>query len=347
MYCFLAKDIPSLITLTPHGYIKACFKATYTHRNQTVIWIKTLMELHTISNQLTTLRDYVRWGSSEFYRARLSFGHGFENALDEAVYLVLYALDLPWDWPEKYFDCVLTQKEREHVIAILLQRIKTRQPAAYISHEAWFCGLAFYVDERVLVPRSPIAELIQHGFEPWLNTNKVEHVLDLCSGSGCIAICCQHAFPDAHVSASDISLDALEVARINLQKHALNDVIDLYESDLFGQIPAQKFDLIVSNPPYVDAQDMSALSDEFRAEPVLGLEAGDDGLDLVDRILKQAGDYLTDQGLLVVEVGNSQQAMMDRYDYLPLSWIEFENGGDGVFCISANDLKKYRSKLDQ
>ena len=294
-----------------------------------------------VSEELSTLRDFMRWGSSEFYRAQLSFGHGFASALDEAVYLVLYALDLPWDWPQDYFDCRLTASERERVYAVLMQRIKTRQPAAYISHEAWFCGLPFYVDERVLVPRSPIAELIQHQFEPWIDASSVNRVLDLCTGSGCIAIACQQAFPEAEVCASDLSRDALEVARINLDRHGLSEEIELFESDLFEQIPVQTFDLIVSNPPYVDAEDMANLSDEFRAEPSLGLQAGEDGLDIVDRILKQAGKYLSDHGLLVVEVGNSQMAMISSYDQLPLTWIEFEHGGDGVFCISAPDLKAH------
>ncbi len=304
------------------------------------------MEQHKIIQDLATLRDYMRWGSSEFNRQQLSFGHGFGSALDEAVYLVLYALDLPWDWSTDYFDCVLTQGEREHVYAVLMQRIKTRQPAAYISHEAWFCGLPFYVDERVLVPRSPIAELIQQRFEPWLDPNQVDNILDLCTGSGCIAICCQHAFVDARVSASDLSRDALEVAQINVNNHAMADHIQLYESDLFGGIPAQKFDLIVSNPPYVDAEDMAALADEFKAEPTMGLEAGQDGLQIVDQILQQAGDYLSEHGLLVVEVGNSQQAMMEKYPNLPLSWIEFEQGGDGVFCVTAKELKEYRKETE-
>ncbi len=299
------------------------------------------METTSITDELTTLRDYIRWGSSEFYRANLSFGHGFNSALDEAVYLVLHALHLPWDWPEKYFDCELTQEERSYVFAILMQRIKTRQPAAYITHEAWFCGLPFYVDERVLVPRSPIAELIQQRFEPWLNADKVTRILDLCTGSGCIAISCQHAFPDAHVCASDLSLDALEVAKINLENHHLSREIELYESDVFTQIPQQEFDLIVSNPPYVDADDMAELTDEFKAEPSMGLAAGENGLEIVDRILEHASDYLTEQGLLVVEVGNSQQAMMLKYDYLPLSWIDFEYGGSGVFCITAQELREF------
>ena len=297
------------------------------------------MQSDEISHQLTTLRDYIRWGCSEFYRHRLCFGHGFENALDEAVYLVLHGLNLPWDWPSEYFDCVLTEEERRQVYNLLMQRIETRQPAAYLTHEAWFCGLPFYVDKRVLVPRSPIAELIEHHFEPWVDASRVHRILDLCTGSGCIAIACQYAFADAEVCASDVSAEALEVARINLQKHQLTGSLELYESDLFAQIPPQQFDLIVSNPPYVDAGDMAELSEEFEAEPAIGLAAGEDGLDIVDRILRQAPDYLDDKGLLVVEVGNSQGAMMRRYPELPLTWIEFERGGSGVFCITGADLK--------
>jgi len=298
------------------------------------------VEHHELTQTLSTLRDYIRWGSSEFYRQKLSFGHGFNSALDEAVYLVLHALGLPWDWPESYFDTTLTGIEREQVLSLLLKRSSSRKPAAYLTNEAWFCGLPFYVDERVLVPRSPIAELINKQFEPWLNATHVASVLDLCTGSGCIAIACQYAFPSASVTAADLSVDALEVAKKNRQKHGLVEQLSLYESDLFQQIPAQKFDLIVSNPPYVDDQDMADLSDEFKAEPEMGLAAGEDGLDIVDQILLQAPDYLTEHGLLVVEVGNSQLAMMEKYSDLPLTWIEFENGGHGVFCISAQDLNR-------
>ncbi len=299
------------------------------------------MESTDITKPLTTLKDYIRWGCSEFYRQKLTFGHGFGNALDEVVYLVLHALSLPHDFPESYFDTTLTEPEREKVHGILLKRVFSLKPAAYLTHEAWFCGLPFYVDERVLVPRSPIAELINERFEPWIDASKVNNILDLCTGSGCIAIACQYAFPEATVCASDISRDALDVAKLNRQKHGLVQTMKLYESDLFEQIPAQNFDLIVSNPPYVDAEDMNELADEFRAEPVLGLAAGEDGLEIVDRLLHHACEYLSDNGLLVVEVGNSQQAMMDKYQELPLSWIEFEHGGGGVFCVTAADLKHF------
>ena len=305
------------------------------------------MESPPVTEQLVTIRDYIRWAASEFTRQKLSFGHGFATALDEAVYLVLHALELPWDWPQDYFDTRLTQQEREQVMAKLMLRIKTRQPAAYITHEAWFCGLPFFVDERVLVPRSPIAELIEHRFAPWIDPERVHRMLDLCTGSGCIAIACQYAFPEAEVTASDISLDALEVAKINRERHGLEDSLALYASDLFDDLPRQRFDLIVSNPPYVDAEDMAALSDEFQAEPRLGLAAGEDGLLLVERMLHEAPDWLEEDGLLVVEVGNSQAAMMDKYPDLPLTWIDFERGGDGVFCIGAADLDEYFKQGNQ
>ncbi len=302
------------------------------------------MESPPITEQLLTIRDFVRWAASEFRRQKLTFGHGFDNALDEAAYLVLHALELPWDWPAEYFDTRLTLEEREQVMAILMLRIKTRQPAAYITREAWFCGLPFFVDERVLVPRSPIAELIERRFTPWIDPQRVHRVLDLCTGSGCIAIACQHAFPEAEVCASDISLDALEVARINRERHGMEGCLELFHADLFDGIPPARFDLIVSNPPYVDARDISDLPDEFKAEPRLALEAGEDGLDLVERMLREAPDWLAKDGLLVVEVGNSQAALCEKYPDLPLTWIEFERGGEGVFCVAAMDLSDYFSR---
>jgi ribosomal protein L3 glutamine methyltransferase len=296
---------------------------------------------------LSTIRDFIRWGSSEFNRRELTFGHGFATAFDEAKYLILHLLVLPPDWPDDYLDCVLTDRERGQVIEILRQRVNSRQPAAYITRESWFCGLKFYVDERVLVPRSPIAELIGNHFEPWIDSSRVHRILDLCTGSGCIAIASQYMFEEAEVSASDISLDALEVARINCREHDLGDQLTLYESDLFENIPAQKFDVIVSNPPYVDAEDMAALSEEYQFEPGIGLAAGDDGLVMVDRILCDAGDYHSDQGVLFIEVGNSQSVMIDKYGFLPMTWIDFEYGGSGVCCIHQPDLKQQQSNIKQ
>lgn len=292
---------------------------------------------------LTTIRDLVRWGASEFERQRLGFGHGFATALDEARYLTLHALALPYDLPDDYLDAVLTLVEREQVVERLQQRISSRQPAAYITHESWFCGLRFYVDERVLVPRSPIAELIANRFEPWVDSHRIGRILDLCCGSGCIGIAAQYQFADAELCMSDLSADALQVAAINLQRHDLDGKVELYQSDLFEAIPSQRFDIIVSNPPYVDAEDMAALSDEFRAEPEMGLAAGDDGLQLVDRMLESAADYLSDHGAIFIEVGNSQAAMEQKYHFLPMTWVEFEHGGGGVCCIQAQDLKQQQA----
>ncbi len=294
---------------------------------------------------LTTIRDFIRWGSSEFLRNELSFGHGFVDAFDESRYLILHALSLPYDCPHTYFDTALTLPEREQVIDILQLRISSRQPAAYITRESWFCGLKFYVDERVLVPRSPIAELISNQFEPWANSGQVERILDLCTGSGCIAIASKYHFPAAEVCASDVSPDALEVAALNLEQHDLSDQVTLVESDLFDSIPAQSFDVIVSNPPYVDAEDMSALGDEFHCEPAIGLCAGNDGLLLVDRILARAGEFLNEDGVIFIELGNSQAALEARYDFLPMTWIEFEFGGSGVCAIQAQDLQQQQTAI--
>ena len=287
----------------------------------------------------------MRWGSSEFLRNELSFGHGFVDAFDESRYLILHALALPHDSPDAFLDAVLTLPEREQVIDILQLRIDSRRPAAYITRESWFCGLKFYVDERVLVPRSPIAELISNHFEPWADSNRVERILDLCTGSGCIAIASKYHFPAAEVCASDISSAALEVAALNLEQHDLSDQVMLYESDLFDSIPAQSFDVIVCNPPYVDAEDMSALGDEFHCEPDIGLTAGIDGLLLVDRILAGAGEFLSEHCVIFIELGNSQAALENKYDFLPMTWIEFEFGGGGVCAIQAQDLQQQQTAI--
>lgn len=295
--------------------------------------------------ELKTIRDFIRWGASEMNRHEVYFGHGFTSALDEAVYACLFALKLPNDWPTTYFDTRLIESERKTVYELLMLRVKSRVPLSYLTNEAWFCGLKFYVDQRVLVPRSPIAELIQNQFEPWVDPESVQSILDLCTGSACIAIACQYAFPNAHVVASDLSKDALEVASINVQQHGLADDLELIESDCFHSIPAQKFDLIVSNPPYVDANDLASMPDEYGQEPAMGLGSGDDGLDLTFKILNQATDYLSDHGVLMVEVGNSAMALVELLPNVPFSWVEFEQGGDGVFYISSEDLKNHQSDI--
>ena len=296
---------------------------------------------------LTTIRDFIRWGASRFGEAGLVFGHGTDNALDESAALVMHALHLGRDLPEDYFDAVLNETERQQVIHLIESRVSTRKPAAYLTHEAWFAGLPFYVDERVLVPRSPIAELIANRFSPWVVPERIGRVLDLCTGSGCIAIACAYAFPDARVLATDISADALAVARENINRHGLAQRVQLLESSLFERIGERRFDLIVSNPPYVSYEEMQQLPDEFHHEPLLGLSAGEDGLDVVVQILKNASRHLRDNGILVVEVGCSQQALVGQYPDIPFLWLDFEHGGEGVFLLEQIQLKRHQPDFDR
>jgi len=293
-------------------------------------------------DELLTIRDFLRWGASEFIAAKLFYGHGTDNPWDEAEQLVLHAINLSPPLGDEWLDARLTLPERKKVVANLARRIQERVPAAYITRQAWFAGLPFVVDERVLVPRSPIGELIQKRFEPWL-VNEPAQILDLCTGSGCIGIACAYAFPEACVQLSDISFDALAVAEENIEQHGLAERVFAMQSDLFENLQGQVFDLIVSNPPYVDAEDMASLPEEYHAEPELGLASGDDGLDFTRRLLTEAVDYLSEQGVLLVEVGNSWPALEAAYPALPFTWIEFERGGHGVFVLNAEDLRKARA----
>jgi ribosomal protein L3 glutamine methyltransferase len=288
-------------------------------------------------SELRTLQDMIRWTVSRFNSTQLFYGHGTDNAWDEAVQLILSSLHLPIDVPPHILSSRLTTSERVALIELVMRRINDRTPVAYLTNKAWFCGLEFFVDERVLVPRSPIGELIQANFQPWLIEEPLR-ILDLCTGSGCIAIACAHAFPDAEVDAVDISLDALHVAEINIQDHGLEQQVFPIQSDGFRSIPEDKYHLIVTNPPYVDQDDMDSLPEEFEHEPALGLASGPDGLDLVRHILANAPNYLTDKGILVCEVGNSMVHMIEQYPEIPFTWIEFENGGHGVFMITRQQL---------
>ncbi len=295
-------------------------------------------DLHEVVAALATVRDFIRWGASRFQAAGLHFGHGTDNALDEAAWLVLHALHLPLDLSGPWLEARLTASEKRRVLDRLMARIRTRKPAAYLTGEAWFCGLLFHVDESVLVPRSPIAELIEQRFQPWLVAEPVTRILDLCTGSGCIGIACAFAFPEARVDLADISDAALAVARRNVERHRLADRVQVHRADLFDGLPPARYPLIVANPPYVDAAAMAGLPAEYRHEPALGLQAGADGLDLVRRILAEAHRWLAPQGLLVVEVGDSAPALRRAYPDLPFLWPEFERGGHGVFVLEAAAL---------
>ena len=291
--------------------------------------------------ELSSILDFIRWGASQFRAAELSFSHGMSSALDEAAYLVLHTLHLPVDTPELYFASQLTQQEKTKVVDILERRIIERKPAAYLTQEAWFAGLPFYVDERVLVPRSPIAELVEKQFYPWIDEHQVERALDLCTGSGCIGIACAYAFPQAEIDLSDISADALAVATTNIQRHKVKAHVKAIQSDLFKQLGKKRYDLIVSNPPYVDASEIAEMSTEFQHEPILGLAAGQDGLEIAHRILATAREHLSDHGILIVEVGNSQFALAEAYPTVDFQWLEFERGGDGIFLLTATQLDEY------
>ncbi|MDX6915578.1 50S ribosomal protein L3 N(5)-glutamine methyltransferase [Pectobacterium carotovorum] len=288
-------------------------------------------------SELHTIQDMLRWAVSRFNAANVYYGHGTDNPWDEAIQLVLPSLYLPLDIPEDMYTSRLITSERQRIVERVIRRVNERIPVAYLTNKAWFCGLEFYVDERVLVPRSPIGELINNYFDEQLPAAP-NHILDLCTGSGCIAIACAQAFPEAEVDAVDISADALAVTEQNIQQHGLEYRVTPIRSDLFRDLPAIRYDLIVTNPPYVDEEDMSDLPQEFRFEPELGLAAGNDGLDLVRRILACAPDYLSDDGVLICEVGNSMVHLIDQYPEIPFTWLEFDNGGDGVFMLTRSQL---------
>jgi len=304
--------------------------------------MKTKLDTTHLEN-LNTLLDFMRWGASQFVKAKLSYSHGLSSPLDESVYLVLRTLRLPVDTPEIYWQSKLTNSEIDSIIQTFKKRVEQKIPAAYIMKEGWFAGLQFTVDERVLIPRSPIAELVESQFTPWVNPDEVESILDLCTGCGCIGIACAYAFPQAKIDLSDLSEDALAVADLNIAQHDANNRITTYQSDLFAfllkdGLESKQYDIIVSNPPYVDEDDMTGLADEFKHEPELALSSGVDGLEFTKKMLNQAANFLTDQGVLVVEVGNSQYELAESYPDVPFRWVDFERGGDGVFILTKQDL---------
>ncbi len=294
----------------------------------------------TTTDDLQTLRDWLRWSVSRFTEAGLCFGHGTDNAWDEAVWLITALLHVPRDRLDVLLDARLTRDERLALLAALERRIVHRVPTAYLVHEAWLGDFRFHVDERVIVPRSYFAELLADGFAPWITEPAfVERTLDLCTGSGCLAILMAHAFPNAQVDAVDISAEALAVAVHNVADYGLEAHIELIESDLFAQIPAdRRYDLIVCNPPYVTAEAMAALPPEYRHEPALALAAGDDGLDVVRRILASARPHLTDDGVIAIEVGHNRDLVEEAFPDLPVVWLDTDTAEGKVFLVQAADL---------
>ena len=290
---------------------------------------------------LQTVRDCLRFGESMLRSGGVFYGHGNDDPWDEALALLMHQLALPLHSDPRVLDARLLPSEISGYVSQLVKRVNDRVPVPYLTHEAWFCGLPFYVDERVLIPRSPLAELIEQSFTPWVDPERVHRVLDLCTGSGCIAIACAYAFEQAQVDGSDISAEALAVCEENIQRHGLEEQVRALQSDGLATVEGP-YDLIVSNPPYVDAQDMASLPDEYRHEPELALASGDDGLDFTRRLLLDAPEQLTEDGVLIVEVGNSWEAMLQEWPQVPFFWFEFERGGHGVFMLTRAQLLEYR-----
>ncbi len=297
-----------------------------------------------MSAELRSIIDFIRYGATRFQAAELSFGHSFDNALDESTQLVLHALHLPHDLGPAYGQARLVAEERDAVLALFDRRINERIPACYLTGEAWFAGLSFKSDPRALVPRSPIAELIETGFEPWLGGRPIERVLDLCTGSGCIAIATAHYNPQWQVDAADLSPDALALAAENVTRLDTRNV-RLVQSDLFEALAGDVYDLIVSNPPYVTHEETDALPPEYAHEPELGLRAGDDGLDLALKILRDAPEHLSTDGLLVCEVGESENALAALLPELPFAWVEFKVGQMGIFAIDRAPLVQHHARI--
>jgi ribosomal protein L3 glutamine methyltransferase len=289
--------------------------------------------------ELETLRDWLRYAVSRFNQAALSFGHGSANAYDEAVYLLLHALHLPLDRLEPFLDAKLSAAERNELAALLTRRVDDRVPAAYLTREAWLGEFRFHVDERVIIPRSFIAELMPEGLAPYVSDpSTIKSALDLCTGSGCLAVLLAHAFRDADIDAVDISPDALAVAQRNVSDYGLAGRINLIRSDLFDNLPSKSYDLIISNPPYVTTVDMEALPREYRHEPALALAGGDDGLDAVRTILRKAPQFMQADGLLVVEIGHNRAAAEAAFPRMPFVWLTTTSSDEAVFLLTREEI---------
>lgn len=297
-----------------------------------------------LTTELLTIRDWLRYTVSQFEASDIFFGHGTDNSYDEAVWLVMSALHLPHDTLNNFLDAVITEQERKHLAHLIEQRITKRTPTAYLVREAWLRGFKFYVDERVIVPRSFIAELLDTSETPWALHDWIEYpelihsAADICTGSGCLGILLANAFPDAEIDIVDISPDAIAVANINITNYGLNEQITAIESDMFSALQGKTYDLIISNPPYVDAPSMAALPLEYQNEPQLALGSGSDGLDHTHTILREAANYLNDEGILIVEIGHNRDALLDAYPDLPFTWLTVESGNQFVFLLTKEQL---------
>lgn len=292
-----------------------------------------------LHEEIFTLRDWLRFTMSRFEESDIFFGHGTDNAYDEAVWLLMSALHLPLDTLDNFLDARITESERKHLAQLIQRRIVDRTPTAYLVKEAWLKGFKFYVDERVIVPRSFIAELLENGLSPWIEfPEMVASAADICTGSGCLGILLANAFPNAEIDVIDISPDAIDVANINIANYGLQDQVHAIQSDMFTALSGNKYDLIISNPPYVDAPSMATLPKEYRNEPQIALGSGDAGLDHTHTILREAANYLNDGGLLVVEIGHNRDALIEAYPNLQFVWLEVESGDEFVFLLSKEQL---------
>lgn len=290
-------------------------------------------------NNFATVRDVLRYAITSFNKQKVFFGHGSHNAFDEATYLILSTLNLPLDQLEPFLDARLLQQEVDELLRIIEARTEDRIPTAYLTKEAYLQGYKFYVDDRVIIPRSYISELIPEQFSPWvMNPDEIYEILDLCTGSACLPIMMADAFQNATIDAVDISEDALEVAKINVKDYKLEDRIHLIHSDLYQQIGNKKYDIIISNPPYVNSKSMAALPEEYRKEPQIALAGGEDGMDLVRTIVREAKRHLTPEGILIVEIGNEREYAEAAFSDLELTWLSTSAGDDMVFLITADQL---------
>lgn len=298
-----------------------------------------MMHYPRVTEELFTIRDWLRFTVSRFEEAGIFFGHGTDNAYDEAVWLVMGALHLPLDTLDNFLDASITESERRHLAHLIERRITERVPTAYLLREAWLRGYKFYVDERVIVPRSFIAELLDDGLSPWIEfPEMVESVADICTGSGCLGILLADTFPNAEVDVVDISSDAIAVCNINIANYGLQDRVHAVQSDMFKDLQGRSYDLIISNPPYVDTPSMAQLPQEYRTEPQIALGSGEAGLDHTRTLLREAANHLNDGGILVVEIGHNRDALLEAYPYLPFTWLEVESGNQFVFLLTKEQL---------